>query len=267
MRLRFLLCALLLGLPAAAARADQPPPGPAALEDAPLVSLEAGAQVGQRRLTWRDRVTPGLAGYQSGVMGLGVLSIEAFPARGKGLPIVSEVGLVGSVARSLRAHDAGPAGSPGLDSLWHAWEVGGRYRGTAGGVEYYSVSLRYGSSRWDFTGPPQPGTLLPGGFLQWWRPGLDLRLPLGPAALTLSGGYRFVAVRDAIGRAFPRAEVGGLDGALVLSVDLPQRLRLKLGGRYLRFFSTLHPLPGDKFVAGGALDEYAVLDLTLAWRV
>jgi hypothetical protein len=212
-------------------------------------------------------VTPGLAGYQSGVMALGVVSLETFLARGKGLPIVSEVGLTGSVARSLRAHDEGPAGTPGLDSLWHAWDLGGRYRGTVGGIEYYSLSLRYGSSRWDFSGPPQAGALLPGGFLQWWRPGLDLRLPLGPAALTLSGGYRFVVVRDAVGRAFPRADIAGVDGALALSVDLPQRLRLKLAGRYLRFFSTLRPMPGDRFIAGGALDEYAVLDLTLAWRV
>jgi hypothetical protein len=267
MRLRSLSIALGLALAAAATRADEQPPATAALEDAPLVSVEAGAQIGQRKVTWRDRVTPSLAGYQSGVLGLGVASIEAFPARGKGLPIVSQLGLVGSVARSLRAHDAGPAGSPGLDSLWHAWDVGGRYRGTVGGIEYYSISLRYGSSRWDFTGPPQTGALLPGGFLQWWRPGLDLRLPLGPVALTLSGGYRFVVVRDAIGRAFPRADLGGLDGAVAVSLDLPQRLRLKLGGRYVRFFSSLHPMPGDKYVAGGALDEYAVLDLTLAWRV
>jgi hypothetical protein len=251
------------GAPAAASSAASS----AGSEDAPLVSLSTSVQAGQRRLTFKDRVTPQLAGYQSGLMGLGALWLEVFPAAGKRLPVVSQVGLYGSAARSLRAHDASASGGAGLDSLWHAWEVGGRYRGVVAGQEYYSITFGYGSTRWDFSGPPAPGALLPGGFLQYWRPGLELRLPLGPAAVALSGGYRIVVVRDQLLRTFPRASVAGADGALSVSVRLPRHLELRLTGRYLRFFSTLHPLPGDPFVAGGALDEYALVDLGLVLHV
>ena len=250
-----LLLAALLSA-AAAARAE-----PA------MVVVTAGPQVGFRKVTWRDRVSPTLAGYQSGTLALIGISAEVYLASGKGLPVVSDVGLVGSVARSLRAHDEGPPGTTGFESLWHVWDLGGRWRAVFGGTEWGGVSLRYGSTGWSFNGDRPQGSLLPSGTLQYWRPGLDLRLPIGPVALALSGGFRAVVVPDAIGRAFPRRTGGGVDAELSATLDLGPRLQLRLAGRYARFYSSLNPMPGDRWIAGGVLDEQAVLDLTCAARL
>ena len=136
-------------------------------------------------MTWRDRVRPTLAGYQSGALGLLGVCAEVYPTSGKGLPV---------------------------------------------------------------------------------GPGIDVRYPLGPVALALSGGFRAVVVPDAIGRAFPRSRSGGVDAEASATLDLGRTLQLRLAGRHARFYYTLHPMPGDRFIAGGALDEFAVLDLTCAAR-
>jgi len=252
-------------VPAASSAQDNSPRAPPSLEP-PILILSLSPEIGTRRVTYRDRVSTGLASYQSGALGLLRLGAEVFPSRGKGLPIVSDIGLFGETSRSLRSH-AQFAPGDSFDDQWHAWDVGARWRGIFAGEEWLSLSIRYGSLSSDISGPQLYGVLLPTGTLQYWRPGLDLRLPLGPLAISLSGGYLDVVVQDAIGHAFPRATDAGVDAGASVSWSFTPRLELRLSGRYMRFFYSLHPQPQDPFVAGGALDEYAVFDLAFSLRV
>ncbi len=255
MRLLPLFCALALP-----AFAEPPPPEP-------TVNASIAPEVGYRRVTYRDRVTSSLGSFSSGAAGLLRASLEVFPTSNAGLPVVSDVGVFGSVSRSLRAHTPGGLAGAGYDNLWHAWDLGGRYRAVFAGEERGSVSIRYGSLRYDFSGAPPAGVLLPSGTLQYWRPGLDLRQPIGPVALSVSAGYLALVMQDAIGRAFPRASHGGVELGGAVNVALGPRFDLRLEGKYTRIFYSLHPLPGDPYVAGGALDEYVVVDLAFALRL
>ncbi len=271
------LCAALLALaeatPAAPAASLAPagePPAPSSFS-MPYAQLTLSPQIAERRLTYRDRVTPGLAGYQSGAVGLLQLAGEIFPSNGKGLPIVSDVGLTGSASRSLRG-DAKFGAGEDYEDLWHAWEVGARWRGIFAGEEWLSISIQYGSLSSQLSGPKLYGVLLPTGTQQYWRPGLNLRLPLGQFAISIYGGYLDVVVQDAIGHAFPRNGEGGVDLGAKLAFTfgnplvLNTHLELHAAARYLRFFYTLNPEPNDPFVAGGALDEYAIFELGLGLR-
>ena len=230
----------------------------------PIVVLTVAPELGFRRVTYRDRVSRELAAFSGGAMGLLSAGLELYPAGGRNLPLISNVGFVGALSRSLPAHGSGAGVS--FDNLWRTWEVGGRYRGVFGGEEWYALSLRYVSQRFDFTGSTDDQLHLPSGTKQYWRPGLELRLPLGPAAIAVSGAWLALVMKDAVSRPFPRSTAGGFETGLALSYALGPLAELKLSGRYSRFFYKLRPLPGDPLVAGGALDETALLDLSFNLR-
>ncbi len=229
------------------------------------LSLSLAPELGVRRVSYRDRVSPGLAAYQSGAVGLLRLSAELFPTYGKGLPVVSDIGLSGSTSRSWRAR-ADFATGAAFDDQWHAWDLGARWRAVFSGEEWGSLSLRYGSLSSMLSGPPLYNVLLPTGTIQYWRPGLELRFPIGLLSLSISGGYLDIVVQDALGHAFPRATQAGIDAGGAVSFAFGRHIELHLSGRYIRFFYSLNPQPGDPFVAGGALDEYAVVELGLSLR-
>lgn len=240
----------------------------------PVVLLTLGPEVGVRRVTWRDRITPSLTTYQGGATALFAAALEVYPASGRGLPIVSDVGLLGSISRSPRTQTRTADGGALLGNQWSSWDAGVRYRGVFGDEELFALSLRYASLRYDFYGAGLSGLLLPAGTLQYWRPGLDLRLPWGRLALSAGAGYLALVVPDQVGRAFPRSTQRGFDAGGAVSLDLgallggpvAAHLELRLSGTYRRFFYSLHPLPGDPYIAGGALDEYAIFDLALRLR-
>ena len=41
-----------------------------------------------------------------------------------------------------------------------------------------------------------------------------------------------------------------------MSIHLVRSVNLELRGIYTRFFMSFQPIPGDAFVAGGALDQF-----------
>jgi hypothetical protein len=232
-----------------------------------LFEIFAGFELGNRHVSFRDRLTPGLAGYQSGALPLFALDALVTPLDGSGLPGVADVGFFGSYARSIvKSRTLTADGSLAFEAQQISWEAGARYRVRIGGVERGGVSLGYGSLRSDFAGPSIAGVLLPSGTLQYWRPGLEVRVPLGPVVLFAGAGYLAPARQDAVGNAFPRSTSGGVDAALRGELSFGE-LTVRLALRYMRFFYSLHPLPRDPYIAGGALDEVASASLALGYRL
>jgi len=89
------------------------------------------------------------------------------------------------------------------------------------------------------------------------RAGIDGRIrvagPLSALALfewlePIEGGKLYERFRD--------ATIGGIQADLGLALSLGDRTELALSASYTRFFSTFLPIPGDAYVAGGALDEF-----------
>jgi hypothetical protein len=255
--------ALSLTLAARPARAEEQPRP----ERDPVLELSIAPELGFRKLTWNDRVTSTLVSFTSGTMALACASLTLFPFANHGLPVVSHLGFFGSSTRSLRGQAPDASGAE-FSTLWHQWELGGEWRASFLGRDFGALSLRYGSLRYDIGGLTGPGVLLPTGTKQYWRPGFDFRLPLplGQLGVSVSAGYLAVVVTDAVSRAFPRSTTAGVDLGLHVEWLAHPHLTVRLSGGYTRFFYSLHPLPGDPYVAGGALDELAVADLAAIAR-
>ncbi len=234
---------------------------------AAMPTVETSVSVGSsvRRLFFRDRLTPTLAGWQSGALAVGGLSAEVYPSTGR-LPVLDDLGAYGRYARSLRSTTLTADGALSFSTQEIAWEAGLRWRAILGGSERGALSLGYGSLRYDFGGARLPGYLLPAGTTQYWRPGLEARLSFGPIDLRVGGAYLFVVRQDFLAALFPRAGKGGLEATARASMDV-RRVRLTLSARYTRFFYSLHPLPYDPYIAGGALDEVFAVDLACGFRL
>jgi hypothetical protein len=239
---------------------------PKETEPAPWkLDVSAGGGATERRLFYKDRLTPTLAGWQSGVLPLWGLALQAYPATGR-LPILDDIGVYGRYERSLKSSTLTADAQLEFDTQEISWEAGVRWRALSAGHEYAAISVGYGTERWDFTGARLPGFLLPAGTIQYWKPGLEGRLWIGPVSLGLGAAYLLVVRHDFLATYFPRATTGGVEGLVRVTYDW-RKFGLTLTGRYARFFSALHPEPYDPYVAGGVLDETFTVHLALGYRL
>jgi len=230
-------------------------------------SLDASISVGSavRRLYFKDRISPTLVGWQSGALAVGKLSLQAYPSTGR-LLVLDDVGAYGWYARSLDSRTLTADGTLAFSTQEIAWEAGLRWRAMSGGRERGAISVGYGTLRQDFGAARLPGYLLPAGSIQYWRPGLEGGIALGPVGISLGAAYLLVVRQDFLATYFPRASKGGLEGLLRVSVDVGP-VALTLSGKYQRFFYSLNPQPYDPYVAGGALDELFAVDLACGYRL
>lgn len=233
----------------------------------PQVDLALSGGSSLRRFYFRDRLSSTLAGWQSGALAVGGVRLTAFPATGK-LPVLDDIGVVLSYQRSLQSSTQTADGILDFTTQETAWDAGLRWRLMAAGSERGAVTIGYGSLRYLFGGASLPGYLLPAGTIQYWRPGLEGRIEIGPVALRAGAAYLLLVRQDFLSAFFPRAKRAGLEGTLQLSTDvnIVTLLTLSLSARYQRYFYALHPLPYDPYIAGGALDEVFALDLACSHR-
>ena len=88
------------------------------------------------------------------------------------------------------------------------------------------------------------------------RFGVDGRLQIVPRfGVLLGAAYLAPTSRGEIYDRFRSPHLHGLDGDLAFALGIVPGLEARLSGRYTRYFASFKPVPGDAFVAGGALDE------------
>jgi hypothetical protein len=242
--------------------ASQPLPSPIEEESGqPLLRLAVAPAWGGRNVGYADRVTPTLSGYR-GSMPLVGLTAELYPGAWSGLVVLKDLGVTGRFSRSLGGSTATADGAATLTTQWTRYGAGLRYRLVVGGREWGGVALGWGGGSFRFGGPSLQPALLPDGTTSEWRAGLDGALPLGPVTVRLGAGG-LLPHGGALGAAFPAASEGGVDGRLGASVQLGGHVELGAGVEYVRYFWSFHPSPGDRYVAGGAIDEQLFTDVRL----
>jgi hypothetical protein len=97
------------------------------------------------------------------------------------------------------------------------------------------------------------------------RPALNLRVKvIDRLHLTLEGGYRIVI--SSVQTLFPRVTTGGFDAAIGAAVPLGLGFEIRGTFDYQHYFFAMNPSPGDRYVLGGALDQYIGGTLSLAFR-
>ena len=94
------------------------------------------------------------------------------------------------------------------------------------------------------------------------RSGLGAELTLSQTLrLGLDAAYLNYLDVGEIGRWFPRATAGGVELGLFGTYAITAAIHARVSAAYQRTFFDFHARPGDKNIAGGALDQYLSLSL------
>ncbi|HEU4406017.1 MAG TPA: hypothetical protein VFS43_12185 [Polyangiaceae bacterium] len=111
-----------------------------------------------------------------------------------------------------------------------------------------------------------PNGVTPSFIYQSIRPGVGLRLPAGPVALLVEGGYHFVNDSGALGDRFPNASVFGLDAQLGLAVPITDALEGRFNLNYTRYRGNLQADLDSPtgYIAAGSVDQFFGLRVGVA---
>jgi hypothetical protein len=226
--------------------------------------LGAAMQGGSRHFSYVDRLTPTLRPYDLFVAPLFAIHGEIYPLSNMSIPVVSGIGAVGDYARAFGIGSQDSAGNQ-VGTSWQAFDLGLRERLALGSSVILGVDLGYGDDDFAFDTPVTPTAQLPSTHYKTFRAGLDGRYARSSLSAQASASYLDVLSTGDFGTLFPRTSVGGVEASLGVSDAVTPSVEVTLAVVYTRFFYNLAPVPGDAYVAGGALDQMATVSLGLAY--
>lgn len=241
-----------------------------------LLHLAAGSFVRAGRFQYNQPVTNNLRNLWAGV-GAGVeVAAQVYPLRfPSAAGTVRRFGLEGYYAQDFGV-TARVANEPGarLRHQWSQWRLAAVARWefpvvlVKAGVGLGSYASRF-TNRQGFSGQGE----LPVLTYEHLNMAIGARLPCGPWALEGRLAYRLIRRGGAFTSVrFPNAAVGGvharaaltLSAGELLSISSLTDMEIGLMLDYSHFYFDFRPVPGDTYVAGGALDLHLMGGLTLS---
>ena len=232
----------------------------------PLVRGSAAVGVGSRSFSYHDRVSSSLKSYSlAGTPTLGG-SLDVFPlARRRdalrGLGVYGDATV--AIALSSQA-SGGAAATASGETSWTRWDVGARYVAPLG--RRVKLGGTFGYARESFEMKLPVNSVVPSVAYSILRPALEGSVELGSLGVDVTGAYLVTLSGgdlESLGRA---TRIGGVEGRAVVRYAVGRHFGLSAGATYTRFFYSFAPLPGDSFVAGGALDQMMRGELALVGR-
>lgn len=191
---------------------------------------------------------------------------EAYPLAGTAIPVLRDLGVVASYARAVGLQSATKTGAP-IGTTWERFAVGLRFRLRTGGTRapILGLSGKFGLTGFDYDAPADLARELPAVSYEYLRAGLDARIPIWRLALLVDAGYLGALSAGTVYDRFRGAKIGGIDLGVGLAVVIAAGFEARAGATYTRYFSAFSPVPGDSYVAGGALDEFLGLHVGAAY--
>ena len=175
---------------------------------------------------------------------------------------LAPLGLVGAVelAPAVKSQAAGSEGAAA--TTVHGYRAGVKYR-LAWPAAAVSPQLAYGEQLFRTGAPRAPDVR----YRLLWA-GVDWRWQPGPLAVSGTVAYLHALSIGGLGEAtaFPHLTAQGLHAEVAASLALSPttEVRLAMGLRQLGL--AMHARPGDRWVAGGAVDQVSWLGLGMAYR-
>jgi hypothetical protein len=231
-----------------------------------FLEVSAGGGTVSRWLSYNQDLFNAMSTYSLNVGPLIAGTLEAYPFAALGSGPLSHVGIVGQIQHSVGVSSGSTTGTsfPTTEAQYSGglrarfWPGASEIGVTAGGgVEGFDVAASGGLT-----------PTLPNYDYTFVSASADARVPLGSAVSILARGGYMQVLSNSLAQTgyFPRATAAGVDGQLGPAVALTDLIELRLMGEYRRYFFSMNPKPGDPHVAGGALDQYAVVTLQGAAR-
>ena len=237
----------------------------------PILEAEAGGGTLTRGLAYHQDLFGSLGGYTLPAGPVVEVKVAFYPIALATTAAISNLGIVGEAAHSVGLSSA-IADGPSFPTNEDSWNLGLRWRFPFEPLEL-GASVRYGEQEFKLgeipgnAAPPIPNYSY--GFVEGRA---DLRLTLWRSlALMANAGYLLVVAHSidetntsTVTDYFPRASAGGLQAGAAIGWTFFDLLEPRLGADYQRFFYSFNSQPGDAYVAGGAIDQYLTLTLSLA---
>lgn len=214
-----------------------------------------------RSLAFNQPITSSLGDYQLSGAPMADLNVSFHPARFATDNWLSWFGLDAGASIALTTPTVDRNGTS-FKSRYDAFHVGLRARIPVG-QHYVSAFSGYAMSRFSINAPSNDvRTPSPSVDYRTLRSGLGTEIVLTDAlALGLDAAWlNFLSVGD-IGKWFPRATAAGFETALYGTYAMTDDIFMRLAASYQRTFFDFNSRPGDKNVAGGAVDQYLALSL------
>jgi len=223
-------------------------PRPSALEG--VLAIRAGT----RNYRYSDDLFGVLRAYRMGVTPAAFGSLRWYPiAHFQGGPL-AHVGITASYEQAFLIQSE--ANGKKYSSTSKEWTLGLRGRVPVAPLE---LGLEVAAGEHVFAIDDDPNLpLIPDVDYRFVRLGTDARARFGAFSLGGSFGYRRISDSGAIQTRqwFPRLEVAGLDTGLFVGHSPLAHFDVLVGVQYRRYWFSMKPEPGDRNVAGGALDSY-----------
>jgi hypothetical protein len=247
-----------------------------------LFLVFGGLDLGGRQFHYNQRITnDNLRPYDlpSGpllpVTPGGVLALELYPFARTSLVAARDVGLVAHLGYNFVKAQLG---NTTLESRWYSWDASVRGRihlGPRGASPTLGLEAGVGDLVFSFSDSAGLSDAVPAVDYRYFRGGADGRFPFGRVALLAGVAYRRLLTTSGAGGAsipaagqlgehFPRATIAGLDAQLGVALALTANLEARLGVSYVRYWAAFNSRPGDKYIAGGAVDQMLHADLGIA---
>ena len=221
------------------------------------VAVWAGGGVANRRFTYSDAVGYNLAPYRLPAAPMATFGIEAYPAASSEVPVLRDLGIRAHISRGF-AFDSNTPQHVTLETNWTRFGGELRQRLLVPGPHAFELGILVGAdaSYFGMTATAPVPALLPAARTVALQFGFDARLRVAWRLSVLAGSaYLWTTSRGEIYEHFRRPRVNGVDGDFGFAVDLGSGFEARLAGRYTRYFASFQPALGDRYVAGGALDE------------
>ncbi|MFO0552231.1 MAG: hypothetical protein U0271_27840 [Polyangiaceae bacterium] len=230
-----------------------------------IVRASLAFDAGFRFFGYNDGLSSNLRSYEIlGAPGLAA-DVELFPFAPLGFMVLRDLGVTAEVRYQPGISSETTSGTA-LGTEWLRFGGGLRYRLPIDLGRDDKTPLVFGvrggfhQDRFVIDSAPEVAGETPSVKYTFVSVGLDGRFPLGPVALFAYGDYLGATDSGEVHDRFRDPSIGGIDVGGGLAIPLVRGLELRVSAEYIRWFYAFGPVPGDSYVAGGALDEFVHLE-------
>jgi hypothetical protein len=222
-----------------------------------LFDVEVGADAAGRNFVYSDPITNNLRTYSVAPAAMASASGEVFPFADGRAGLLRDVGVMAGYAQSLGLQSTAEGAK--IPTNWNSYYAGARVRIHPGGDNGPIIGISDSYSALAFTFGSAGASIadqIPSVNYQANRAAVDARIPIGGMAILASAGFRVVFDAGDVASRFRQPSVNGVDGELGVAVGIVSGWEARLVGDYQRYFYSFTPVPGNDYVAGGALDQF-----------
>ncbi|NOU32453.1 MAG: hypothetical protein HOO96_31495 [Polyangiaceae bacterium] len=216
-----------------------------------IVEGALGFGAAGRRFRYSDPLSTGLRRYDLSAAPMIGVSGGVYPFAS--LSRTVDAGLTGGFASAVGVSSESRDGAD-LGTRWSRFFVGARGRWHATGAMTLGLDLAYAGETFTFE-ESRIDAQVPSVGYRFVRAGADVAVSFGRFGIEAAAAYDAVTAAGSVANRFPRASIGGFDFAVGPSVSLGYGFSAVAKLEYRRLVYAMHPEPGDRFVAGGAMDE------------